>query len=433
MAAKAPRSGAAAGSDIESTTDRASGPESDAGSGAAPKPRKTSRGKSRRKAKAAQPAAPGPEKGEAGPADPGSASSGRSKTPKPSKSPKFPRPVVSSLGPLSDPPARQIRGRTGPEGGRVTLCVNDHPVIRTSAHDHGKTAGQFFFSCTELADYLGDGDRISVHDADGRAIPIRAAGSDPEFTVATGTPSRFADLRAKLDEGHVFTKFGTLKEGWTPARRAAVRGLFDAAAAALDADFGLVLVPAYGNLLGAIREGGFIEHDAGLFDVSYLSAHATPGDVTAEALAVFTRLHARGFRSSGSKGAAVYVAHPDFKGVKLDFNWAWFDPAGEFNLSMGSRYDKCRDRAAYEAPRTARLDDWELRVPGNAEAVLVQLYGENWITPDQGHRAGAPLTRDPRYSLDEAQMAQLTELRARQQAQAKKAPPRDGIGPGYRP
>ena len=337
-----------------------------------------------------------------------------------SSRPKTPKPVVSNLGPLNDPPAKHIRGRTGPgDGGTVTLCVNDHPVVRTSVHDHGKTAGQFFFSCAELADFLGDGDRISVRDAGGSAIPIRPAGAAPEFVVATGTPSRFADLRAKLDAGHVFTKFGKLQEGWTPARRMAVRGLFEAAARVLAEEFGLVLVPAYGNLLGAIREGGFIEHDAGLFDVSYLSAHAAPADVTAEALAVFARLHACGFGSAGSKGAAVYVSHPEFKGVKLDFNWAWFDAQGDFDLSMGSRYEKGRDRAAYEAPRTAFLDDWALRVPGNAEEILVQLYGENWITPDQGHRAGAPLTRDPRYSLDEAQMAALMELRAQTKARAK--------------
>ena len=58
---------------------------------------------------------------------------------------------------------------------------------------------------------------------------------------------------------------------------------------------------------------------------------------------------------------------------------------------------------------------------------MVQLYGVNWVTPDQGHRTGAPLTNDPRYSLDDAQMAELARLRARTKARtAGKAarPPR---------
>lgn len=319
-------------------------------------------------------------------------------------------PVVSNPGPLHDPDEKQIRGRTGRAGDTVTLCVNDHPVIRTGVHDHGKTAGEFFFSCRELVDFLGDGDSVSVHDAAGRAIPF--PGGAPAFSVASGTASRFAELRAKLDAGHVFTKFGTLKEGWTPARRAAVRGLFEAAAAALQEDFGLRLMPAYGNLLGAIREADFIVHDAGLFDVSYLSAHARPGAVTTETVAVVARLCTRGFRTAGFKPAGVYLQHPDFRGVKLDLHWSWFTEEGDFDLSMGSRYAKCRDRAGYEQARTAFLDDWALRVPGNAEAILVQLYGANWTTPDQGLRAGARLTRDPRYALDPAQMDALAQLHA---------------------
>ena len=325
------------------------------------------------------------------------------------KGSKSPPGKVKTLGPLVDISEKAVSGTTRSDGAQVTLYVNDIPIVTTHSHGAGKTGGRFYLRCHELVDYLGDGDRISLRDAAGACLVI---GKDAlTHVVSNGRTSQVEALKARLAQGDVFSKFGRLSRGWTPARKQAVRRLFEAVADELKRGFDHDLMPAYGNLLGAVREGDFIVHDAGMFDTKYLSRHADPAFVVDEAFHVVTHLANAGFIVKGAKSCTVYITSPADRSVALDFSWAWFDPEGDFDISVGSRFRKSRDRAGYDNSTTAFLGDWPVQIPGNAEEILFQLYGENWRIPDQGLRTGQRLTRNERYLFSEAQLAKIFELK----------------------
>ncbi|MGY6533754.1 MAG: hypothetical protein ACXIVG_00265 [Pararhodobacter sp.] len=322
---------------------------------------------------------------------------------------KGPPGVVRTLGPLVDDAEKAVSGKTRNDGAKVTLFVNDIPVVTTHSHGAGKTGGQFYLRCHELADYLGDGDTISLRDVTGACLTI---GKDATaHVVSNGRESQVEALKAQLEQGYVFTKFGRLSPGWTPQRKQAARRLFEAVADELKRTFDHDLMPAYGNLLGAVREGDFIVHDAGLFDTIYLSRHEEPALVVDEAIHIVKHLVDAGFAVKGAKSCTVYITSPSDRSVALDFSWAWFDSEGEFDISVGSRFRKSRDREGYHDFANAFLGDWPIRVPGNAEEILFQLYGENWRIPDQGLRTGERLTRNELYLFSDEQLAQIVELR----------------------
>lgn len=323
---------------------------------------------------------------------------------------------VRTLGPLVDITEKAVSGRTRSDGAQVTLFVNDIPVVTTHSHGVGKTGGQFYLRCHELVDYLGDGDRITLRDAAGACLVI---GKDTTtYVVSNGRESQLETLKARLEEGYVFSKFGRLSQGWTPQRKKAARWLFEAVADELKRAFDLDLMPAYGNLLGAVREGDFIVHDAGLFDTIYLSRHAEPTLVVEEAVRIVMHLVDAGFAVKGAKTCTVYITSPSDRSVALDFSWAWFDPEGNFDISVGSRFRKSRDREGYNNFTPAFLGDWPIRIPGNAEEILFQLYGENWRIPDQGLRTGERLKRNEDYLLSEAQLSAITALKKRSRGRA---------------
>jgi hypothetical protein len=51
-----------------------------------------------------------------------------------------------------------------------------------------------------------------------------------------------------------------------------------------------------------------------------------------------------------------------------------------------------------------------VRVPGNAESVLGQIYGPGWLTADQGFQLDVGLQRGERYLLQPDEMEQLHDL-----------------------
>ena len=56
-------------------------------------------------------------------------------------------------------------------------------------------------------------------------------------------------------------------------------------------------------------------------------------------------------------------------------------------------------RLRFVASRSCRLSDRDVKIPGNAEDVLQQLYGPGWRVPDQGFSVRKQLKRDDTYLL----------------------------------
>jgi len=312
--------------------------------------------------------------------------------------------MVDKGGPF-DNSGNKIAGRANPDGGAVELVIKDRVVARTHVLRDGRYTGQFFFRCDSLMDYLGQDDVITLRQGVGKAA------SSHTLTASGGagqTESRVDEIFKLIDDGYVLTKFGKFQKGWSLKRRHAVRDLFEAVSEVLDRMLALPVIPSAGNLLGAIREGDFIAHDAGAFDCVFVSRNSVPQDVRKQCLEVIAALSAAGVtKGINVKTASIFITSPKDRDVKLDLRWAWFNEEGLLDFSCGSRFQQVTEREAFFNFKNARIGDWTVRVPGNAEKVLYQFYGDNWRVPDQGNHTGAKQVRDTRYNLsdDEIQLA----------------------------
>jgi glycosyltransferase involved in cell wall biosynthesis len=311
-----------------------------------------------------------------------------------------------------------LAGREGPMYGRVvsplaipprvSLVVNGMEVAATEAARpaNGESERLFSLSCHDLLRYLGDGDVIGV-EVDGQALPIDGKGT--KCSVRTGYPSRFRELKLELASGHVFTKFGALRMGNTPERRKHTLALFDEVSALIKDLHGYPTYPFYGNLLGAIREHDFIAHDAGGFDMGYISQHHDAESVRAEFLGICRALIERGY-SMRIEPWSAYVRPSRTARVFVDVNYGWFTTDGELHLSFGWRHNPVTDRDGVLAPRECLVGDQLVAVPGNAEDVLEQIYGPLWPVPDQGFVLGEDIRRDKDFLLTPDEMAELEAM-----------------------
>jgi glycosyltransferase involved in cell wall biosynthesis len=319
------------------------------------------------------------------------------------------RGIVRTLGFLDglDGP---IEGRIVPQDDDapvVSLTVNDVSVVSTSAR-RGTSTGDmatFALNCQDLRSYLGDGDVVAVEYA-GQKLPI--AGDGVSRIVQTGYGSRFTQLRKKLDD-HTFNKFGVLRQRGTPATIARTLALYDDVAALLTDSYGYASFPFYGNLLGAIREHDLIVHDIGGFDMGYVSEHHEPAKVRAEFIDICHLLLRRDYRLRVEPWS-VYVRSPRDAKVYVDVNFGWFTASGELQLSFGWRHQPVTDRARFFYPRESYIGPHTVRVPGDAEEVLEQIYGPSWPVPDQGFTLDRGLQRAPKYLLTVDDMHALEQL-----------------------
>jgi hypothetical protein len=316
--------------------------------------------------------------------------------------------IVTSLGFLDglDGP---IEGRIVPHDDApvVSLTVNDVPVVSTSARP-GTSADDmatFALNCQDLRSYLGDGDVVAVEYA-GQRLSIDSHGVSR--VVQTGYGSRFTELRKKLND-HAFNKFGVLRQRNTPATTARTLALYDNVAVLLADSYGYASFPFYGNLLGAIREHDLIAHDIGGFDMGYVSEHHEPAKVRAEFIDICHLLLRRDYRLRVEPWS-VYVRSPRDPKVYVDVNFGWFTVAGKLQLSFGWRHQPVTNKARFFYPRESYIGPHTVRVPGNAEEVLVQIYGPSWPVPEQGFTLDGNLRRAPQYLLSVDEMRALEQL-----------------------
>lgn len=299
---------------------------------------------------------------------------------------------VSRLGFLSGE-HHPIQGWLAPDESRETtvrLMMNDFEVTSTGAAPGEDGNLRFSFNCTELLEYLGDGDVIRFETSRG-TLPIQDLGDS--CVLRPGYPSRTEELRAKLGKGYVFENLGKLTVGNTPERKKATLALYDRVRKLVSNTEGYQLYPIYGNLLGAIRENDFITHDVGGFDVTYVSSHSRADSVREEYASICRALADSGFHLK-LKPWSAYVRPQRGSDIFVDLNFAWFNAEGELNLSYGWRHQPVTDRTRFEFPREAPIGSHWVAVPGNAEEVLTQIYGSTWITPDQGYVPEVEMKRD---------------------------------------
>lgn len=313
--------------------------------------------------------------------------------------------VVDHLGFLAGE-RHPVRGSVSSNEGQdttVQLMVNGRAVASTGAARGEQEDLTFAFNCTELLEYLGDGDVISFETRD-RPIPIEGYGV--RCVVRPGYPSRVEELWEKLANGFVFENLGRLIEGNNPRRKKATLALYEEVRKLIADEEKYQLYPIYGNLLGAIRENDFISHDVGGFDTVYVSRHESASSVREEFAWICRLLVDHGYHLK-LKPWSVYIRPHRGGDTFIDLNYAWFTEDGELNISYGWRHQPVTDSLRLAFPREAPLGSHWVPVPGNAEEVLNQIYGPTWITPNQGYVPEVEIRRDDDFLLTPAELESI--------------------------
>ena len=149
---------------------------------------------------------------------------------------------------------------------------------------------------------------------------------------------------------------------------------------------------AFGSLLGAVREGGAIAHDADI-DLAYLSDEETPDRMARELYGVARALRRHGFQVTTKSGSFITVHLPAEDGPP-----ASIDLYTTFHLG-----DLLHETATVRAPvpreavlpvRQVEFEGRLLPAPADPDALLAVSYGPSWRTPDPGfrHRPGPEVT-----------------------------------------
>lgn len=177
------------------------------------------------------------------------------------------------------------------------------------------------------------------------------------------------------NSGRLAVPFGDQGGGEKTALLDALRDVLAALAEA-----GVDAFPAYGTLLGAVRDGTFIGHDTDA-DIGYVSRFDHPVDVIRESFRLQRQLIRRGHRITRHSGGGfkVHVEGPDGSVRGLDvFSGAFID---DHLLLMGELYAPFR-REWMLPLGTVELDGVPLPAPAEPERLLAALYGESWRVPD---------------------------------------------------
>ncbi|QIK75629.1 class I SAM-dependent methyltransferase [Nocardioides piscis] len=253
--------------------------------------------------------------------------------------------------------------------------------LRDSVADDGDDAGaaarrvawperltMHLVGVTRLTLTLGDGDVVVDEE-------VRFGDEDRRLTVV----GRDGALLGIDMYGRLVKTFETKDE-------AELTPLLDALETVLDLlhDQGLAAFPAYGTLLGAVREGTFLGHDNDA-DVGYVSEHTHPIDVIGESHRVQRAMERQGYATSRHSGAAFKIDVPDADGSVrgLDVFGGFFS---EGHLALLGEIWAPYEREWIFPLGTVTLDGRVLPAPADPERLLVETYGPGWRVPDPAFR-----------------------------------------------
>lgn len=151
---------------------------------------------------------------------------------------------------------------------------------------------------------------------------------------------------------------------------------------------GIAAFPAYGTLLGAVREGHLIGHDSDA-DIGYVSRHTHPFDVIRESFELQRVLARAGHQTSRYSGASIKVIVAEGDGYKrgLDVFGGYHD--GERLNLMGEIRTPFRPEWIFPLGTTT-LEGRTLPAPAEPERVLEVTYGPGWREPDPAFEFTTP-------------------------------------------
>ena len=226
----------------------------------------------------------------------------------------------------------------------------------------------------DLRGFLHGTARVTVRDSSGAVLAeSELRFGDGEGRVAVTNPE---GLPLAIDPG------GRLVTTFDASDADQLRPLVDAIELVLAklTGLGLDAFPAYGTLLGAVRDAALIGHDNDA-DVAYLSRHTHPVDVILESFRIQRLLHRDGLEISRYSGGAFKVTVRDNEGVPRGLDvFAGFLYDGHLVL-LGEIFAPFEE--SWLRPLgTVELEGRRLPAPADPDRLLAAKYGPSWRVPD---------------------------------------------------
>lgn len=227
-------------------------------------------------------------------------------------------------------------------------------------------------------------ERLRMHLEGRTRVTIEQGTGERVFDteVAFGTEQRRLTVEDRQGAPLGIDNYGRLVKTFETKERGQLVPLLDALETVLgllEAE-GLDAFPAYGTLLGAVRDGAFIGHDSDA-DVGYVSRHTHPLDVVRESHRVQRAVQQQGYATSRHSGAAFKIEVPDADGSVRGLDvFGGFFIDGHLAL-MGEVWAPYEREWIYPLGATT-LEGRVLPAPARPERLLEAMYGPGWKVPD---------------------------------------------------
>ena len=188
---------------------------------------------------------------------------------------------------------------------------------------------------------------------------------------------------------------------------------------------GVAAFPAYGTLLGAVREGALIGHDSDA-DIGYVSRFSHPVEVIRESFDLQRRMVALGYPTSRYSGLSFQV-----KVVESDGYVRGLDVFGGY-LADGVLHLLGEVRVPYREEwlfplGTCTLEGREFPAPADAGRLLEAMYGPGWRVPDPAYKFGTPASTirafNNYFRITRARRARWASAHQAHRLDLKTAPP----------
>ena len=289
---------------------------------------------------------------------------------------------------------KKISGWVIPKGNneKVLVKVNGNiidkifPGRAISLEDNSNDVVGFARVLKGLWQYLGPEDFVEF-EYYGNIIPIEGYGLKYSYKKSK-IESRTFELVNKINEGFIFNKYGSLKLSIVKNNiwKESIFNLFYSLKNDIKNKFNLELIPIYGTMLAAVREGEFISHDND-FDTCFISEKISPNEVKNEFIKICEFLIEKGYKIRVKKTHIwVYVKDRESFDFKLDIFISYFNKNNLYEIAYGYHGQAVSKSQDFFKYTEVQLSGYTISIPSNYRKILRQFYGDTWEIPDPGFK-----------------------------------------------